>query len=138
MYKHVQSGWLLLTLVGLGILLTGYLGILCSNWIALTVFGMLVICAILFASLTVTVNNNFVEIRFGVGVVRRKFTLEEIKSCAVVRNRWWYGWGIRKISKGWLFNVSGLDAVELAMRNGRVYRIGTDEPQKLSETIRKK
>ena len=29
-----------------------------------------------------------------------------------VRNRWIQGWGIRKISRGWMYNVWGLDAVE--------------------------
>ena len=138
MYNHTQIGWLTLILLGIGILLTGYFGTLYSNWIALLVLGVLMICVILFASLTVIVNDNSVEIKFGVGLIRRKFSLQKIESCTVVRNRWWYGWGIRKIPKGWLFNVSGLDAVELSMRNGKVYRIGTDEPQKLGKFIQRK
>lgn len=138
MYKHTQIGWLTLILLGIGILLTGYFGILYSNWIALSVFGVLMICTILFSSLTVIVNNNSIEIKFGSGLIRKKFRFEEIESCTVVKNRWWYGWGIRKIPKGWLFNISGLDAVELLMRNGKVYRIGTDEPQELIEFIQKK
>lgn len=138
MYNHTQIGWLTLILLGIGILLTGYFGTLYSNWIALLVLGVLMICVILFASLTVIVNDNSVEIKFGVGLIRRKFSLQKIESYTVVRNRWWYGWGIRKIPKGWLFNVSGLDAVELSMRNGKVYRIGTDEPQKLSGLIQRK
>ena len=138
MYKRTQIGWVTLILLEIGILPIGYFGILYSNWVALSVFGILVICIFLFASLTVVVNGDSIEIRFGVGLLRKKFSLEEIESCTVVRNRWWYGWGIRKIPKGWLFNVSGLDAVELLMRNGKVYRIGTDDPQKLGEFIQRK
>ena len=138
MYKHTQIGWLTLIVLGIGILLIGYFGFLYSSWTALSVFGVLVVCIILFASLAVIVNDKSIEIKFGVGLISKKFSLEEIESCTVVRNRWWYGWGIRKISKGWLFNVSGLDAVELAMRNGKVYRIGTDESQKLSKFIQGK
>ena len=138
MYKHTQIGWLTLIVLGIGILLIGYFGFLYSNWIAYSVFGVLVVCIILFASLAVIVNDKYIEIKFGVGLISKKFSLEEIESCTVVRNRWWYGWGIRKIPKGWLFNVSGLDAVELAMRNGKVYRIGTDESQKLSKFIQGK
>lgn len=137
-YKHTQIGWLVLILLGIGILLTAYFGFLYLNWITLSVFGIFVICIILFASLSVIVNDKSVEIRFGVGLIKKKFSLEEIELCTVVRNRWWYGWGIRKIPKGWLFNVSGLDAVELAMRNGKVYRIGTDESQKLGKFIQGK
>lgn len=36
---------------------------------------------------------------------------------------------------GWLFNVSGLDAVELELINNRRFRIGTDEPQRLIAAI---
>ena len=138
MYKHTQIGWVMLVLLGAGILLTGYFGILYSNWIALSVFGVLVVCIILFPSLTVTGDDDLIKVRFGPGLIRKNFRFEEIESAKPVKNRWWYGWGIRKIGRGWLFNVSGLEAVELSMKNGRIYRIGTDEPQKLSEFIQRK
>ena len=137
-YRHTQIGWVTLISLGVTMLLAGYVGIPSANWIALSVSGILVICIVLFANLTVMVNGSCVAIAFGVGVIRRRLRLEEIVSCTQVRNRWWYGWGIRKIPKGWLFNVSGLDAVELTVRTGRVYRIGTDEPRKLTEFIQRK
>ncbi len=36
----------------------------------------------------------------------------------------------------WLFNVSGRDAVELKMKSGRTYRIGTDRPDALEAAVR--
>jgi len=138
MYTHTQTDWFILIPCGIGIVLTGYLGILYSNWHALSVPVILLIGVILFPNLTVSVNDESIEIRFGWGLIRKKFKLEKVESCTVVRNRWWYGRGIRWIPQGWLFNVSGLNAVELSMKNGRVYRIGTDEPQKLNEAIQKK
>ncbi len=138
MYKHTQIGWLMLILLGVGIILTGYFGILYSNWIALLVFGVLIVCIVLFSVLTVIVNDNFIEVRFGPGVIGKKFRLDDISLCRFVRNHWWYGWGIRIIPKGWLFNVSGLDAIELSIKNGKIYRIGTNEPQKLNEFIQRK
>ncbi len=35
--------------------------------------------------------------------------------------------GIRKISGGWMYNMWGLDAVELEFTSGTVFRIGTDD-----------
>ena len=35
----------------------------------------------------------------------------------------------------WIFNVSGFDAVEIKMENGKIFRIGTDEPKKLEHAI---
>jgi len=61
--------------------------------------------------------------------------LAAIRTCIVVRNRWWYGWGIRWTPRGWLYNVSGLAAVELTLTDGRRLRIGIDEPERLCEAI---
>ena len=60
----------------------------------------------------------------------------EIVGAEPVRNEWHYGWGIRFTAFGWLFNVSGLDAVELALDSGKRVRIGTDEPRRLAEAVR--
>ncbi len=126
---------MVLASIVIGIVLTAYLGIIFSDWAAWLVAGMLGLFLALFGSLTVAVQAGSLEIKFGVGWVRKRFELEEIDSCEVVGNPWWYGWGIKRIPKGWLFNVSGRDAIELLMRNGTVYRIGTDEPEKLSRAI---
>jgi Na+/proline symporter len=135
-YKHTQTGWFII--ISIVIVLAICLGIFYSSWISILVSGVLLICIILFPNLTVIVDDDFVQIRFGLGLIRKKFKLEDIKSCAVVRNKLWYGWGIHWFPNGLLFNISGLDAVELLMNNGKIYRIGTDEPQKLNEFIQKK
>jgi hypothetical protein len=35
----------------------------------------------------------------------------------------------------WIYSVSGFDAVEIKMKNGKRYRIGTDEPKNLEQAI---
>jgi len=63
--------------------------------------------------------------------------LHDILSVKTVKNHRYYGRGIR----GWLwpkmciYNVSGFDAVEIKLKNGKIYRIGTDEPKKLEQMI---
>jgi hypothetical protein len=52
-----------------------------------------------------------------------------------VKNHWYYGWGIRFWPGMTIFNVSGFDAVEITMQNGRRYRIGTDEPAQLERVL---
>jgi hypothetical protein len=49
---------------------------------------------------------------------------------------WYAGWGIRWTGDGWLYNVSGLRAVELRTRHGKRYLIGTDRPEELEAAIR--
>jgi hypothetical protein len=55
---------------------------------------------------------------------------------AVVRNHWWNGFGIRMRSGFRLYNVSGLDAVELRLKSGEIRRIGTADPQALAEALK--
>jgi len=34
-----------------------------------------------------------------------------------------------------IYNISGYEAVELVMKNWKIFRIGTDEPERLKEAI---
>ena len=77
------------------------------------------------------------KIKFGYGIFRKSYLLKDIASVKTVKNHWYYGWGIRYWvpTRMWVYNVSGFDAVEIQMRNGRIKRIGTDEPRKLEQAI---
>ncbi len=91
----------------------------------------------LFSTLTVVVRDDEVDLRFGPGLIRRRIPLTRIRDVRAVRNRWYWGWGIRLTPHGWLWNVSGLGAVELEYENGRCFRIGTDEPDELTNALRR-
>ncbi len=91
----------------------------------------------LFFSLTVTVDEKWVKLRFGIGIIRKKFALAEIEKSQPVTNPWYYSLGIHTIPDGWIFNVSGLKGVELVLKNGKHIRIGSAQPEKLNEAIQK-
>ena len=82
---------------------------------------------ILFRSLTIELNYSELRCYFGDGLISRRFPLSEIVSASPVRNRWYYGWGIRLTPSGWMFNVSGLEAVELTFVSGNSIRMGLVE-----------
>ncbi len=97
--------------------------------------GILCLLTWLFGSLTVEIDDEEVRHWFGPGFWKKSYPLFEIESASIVRNSWIYGWGIRFTPHGWLYNVSGLDAVQIQLRSGRKFRIGTDDPQGLIEAI---
>ena len=135
-YEHTQIGYLTLGMLGAAILVIVFLMATSGfHWIPSTVLIILALCSGLFATLTVRVDEDGVRIGFGPGVIGKRFPMKEIASCQVVRNPWYYGWGIRLIPHGWLYNVSGLLSVELRMKSGRRYRIGTDDPEQLAKAI---
>ena len=139
LYRHRQPGRLIWICMGLAALMCIVLALLLpaprpSRVMLSVLSGLFVALAWLFGSLTTVVREGVVEIHFGPGLISKRFPLGDFVS--VVRNKWYYGWGIRIIRKGWLYNVSGLDAVELVRKNGRVLRIGTDEPDALAQALR--
>ena len=136
-YHHTQIGTLLLGVLGGGVCLLGLaLAVVGFNRVVLAALVCLAACLGLFPTLTVTLDDRALRIRFGPGLIRKSFPLEGIEACRVVRNPWFYGWGIHRTPAGWLYNVSGLQAVELTLRSGKTLRIGTDEPETLAMAIR--
>lgn len=107
------------------------------GWGTLSVVILIVIlaCLSIFSSLTIEIDEQFLFVRFGIGIIRKRFEMNEIESCEVIKNPWYYGWGIRRIPQGWLYRVSGPMAVKLKLKDGKVYRLGSDEPEKLSHAI---
>jgi hypothetical protein len=96
----------------------------------------MVAMAPLFGWLTVVVGDGFLTCCFGVGLIRKRWPLADIREVSVVRTAWIHGWGIHLTPRGWLYNVSGLGAVEIVLASGKKARIGSDEPDKLAEAIR--
>ncbi|NQT47768.1 MAG: hypothetical protein HQ578_02195, partial [Chloroflexi bacterium] len=106
-YERTQIGRLMILLLGGGAVLCLCLGIVYSEPVVLAVFAVLALCFILFPTLTVIVDDRALEIRYGIGLIRKEIPLDEIESSRAVRNRWWYGLGIRRMPRGWLYNVGG-------------------------------
>lgn len=90
----------------------------------------------LFYSLTVTIDETYLRVRFGPGVFFKKFRLSDIAECGTNYRTYIWGWGIRWYIKGWLYNIAGFKSVEIIFKNGKKRRIGTDEPEKLADAIR--
>ena len=135
-YRHTQIGYLHLVLYSALLLFIGYLNIV-MDFNPFVLVGLIVIFIVIgiFTRLTVAVDDQMIKIQFGLGVIRKVFPLKDIEAYCVVKNPWYYGWGIRFTPRGWLFNVSGFSAIELQMKNGKRYRIGTDDPDNLAKAL---
>jgi hypothetical protein len=92
------------------------------------------ICVV-FHSLTVEIEGDELRWYFGPGLWTYRLAFDEIRSVRVVRNQWSNGFGIRKAPGFILYNVSGLDAVELKLKSSEIRRIGTDDPNGLAAAL---
>ncbi|MBN1444814.1 MAG: hypothetical protein JW957_01740 [Candidatus Omnitrophica bacterium] len=133
-YRHTQTGWLIIYIFAALIFISLFLLKNLSPDMLLFTFIMAVTLS-LFYNLTVTMDEECLKIRFGIGLIRKRFPLKDIASCRRVRNSWYYGWGIHLTPHGWLYNVSGFDAVEVVTKAGKKYRIGTDVPAELEHAV---
>ena len=140
-YRHTQPGHLMRVLLAPGLLLALAMAVVLpapapvgrNIGIAMVLFTLVTL--ILFHSLTVIVSDSEVAIRFGPGLIRKTLPLDAIQTCRAVTNPWYYGWGIHLTRNGWLYNVSGFSAVEVTLRDGKKYRIGTDAPAQLEAAL---
>jgi hypothetical protein len=140
-YTHRQFGSATAVGLGFGILFCAVMLFVVAPPARLVLGCVLALCLAAFAifhSLSVEVGRDALSVRFGVGWPRRRFPLSEIKAARPVRNSWWYGWGIRMVPGAWtwMWNVGGLDAIELELADGRRFRVGTDDPRGLESALR--
>ncbi len=135
-YRHTQRGTLTIALCLAFAALDAVIVWRSGQWSAAVVAVLLVAVAWLFSSLTVEVGEGELRWYFGPGLWRYRLALAEVETAAAMRNRWWNGFGIRRGPGFRLYNVSGLDAVELRLKSGEIRRIGTDDPRGLEEALR--
>ncbi|MDD5556713.1 MAG: hypothetical protein PHN82_05615 [bacterium] len=135
-YRNVQIGNALIVILGAGIIILANLlnayGFRASIFVILVV---LLAALALLHSLTVEVDDRSVLASFGPGLVRRRIPLDAIAEVRVERAPWYYGYGIRWTPMGWTFRVSGSHVVQLVLRDGRRFCIGTPEPEVLARAV---
>jgi hypothetical protein len=112
------------------------LGLTPPGWILrLLTLGVLGTAGTMMKSLTVTVDSTQISLKFGKNIVTKTFTLRDVESAKVIRTTPLQGWGIHWLGNGWLYNIYGLDAVEVRFTDRKRVYIGTDEPENLTAAI---
>lgn len=98
----------------------------------LIVFAViLILVGFLFHGLTIKVDNRFISWGFGPGIAGKKIALDEIIDAKAVQNTFRHGVGVRITHDGWVYSVSGFSAVQLTLKDGTQYRLGTNDQQGL-------
>lgn len=138
-YRHTQYGVLMLVIFVLSGVLIAYViyekiadGGLVSALITLFsyLFGIM-----MFYSFTVEIVGETLSFWFGVGLIRKTYSVKDIESVKEITNPWYYAWGIKTIPGGWFYAIAPGEAVELVLKNGKIVQIGTDESEKLKAAI---
>jgi hypothetical protein len=145
MYKHTQTSywmfvvipvillplWFVLRVVPRGGGAAGH----AVFWPMVATVGTVTIVCVLFSALTITVEGGQLTWAFRYSIARHSVPVSEIARASVVRNSLIWGWGIHRTPYGWLYNVAGSRAVQVEMRNGDRFRLGSDEPDVLARVL---
>ncbi len=137
-YRHTQIGVVIIALLVVAIVLSliPFLRTGTFHPIIIAIQTILIAALALFYSLSVEIKENTLICCFGAGLIRKRIPLSEIQQVQIVQNPWYSGWGIRWMpGRYWLWNVSGFRAVELILKDGKRFRLGTDEPESLVHAI---
>ena len=146
-YSQTQSGWWTLGALGVGgagllaaIVIVSDRRSASANgpptiFILGVALAILLLTAALFSTLNVRVTSDELLWRFGPGALRFHLPLSEIATVVPARTPLWAGIGIHWVGSGWVYNVSGRDAVEITRRDGKKVWIGTGEPAVLTAAI---
>jgi hypothetical protein len=103
--------------------------------IFMSLFGLIFLG---FYGMTVIVTDKQIRIKLGVGFYTKKIDLSAVNSVIIQKYPVYYGYGIRIIPNGVLFNVSGNHAVEIRFKDrNKVILIGTDDWENLKDAIEK-
>jgi hypothetical protein len=135
-YRHTQTGQLMswaIVLTAIGLFIAGHVA--GKGILFLPIAAILGGVGWIFSSLTVEVTATELIWFFGPGFWRKSIERDEIVSATPVRNKWWWGWGIHLTPRGWLYNVTGLEGVEIALSNERTLRVGSDEALALANAL---
>jgi hypothetical protein len=146
-YHHTQIGWVLLVAyaVGMVIIALGYRSAISTvppGGKQTAVIGLVAAVAVLvtvvtflFSSLTIDVRHAELRWHMTAGLLHGRVPLRDVEQVMQVRHPAIYGWGYRLTPDGALYRVSGVRAVKIRMRDGRVLNFGSDEPERLAQAI---
>jgi len=143
MYRHTQPGTVLLATVAAALALLLLVlfvmpippGEEAGRWILAAAGMILLAIAVLFRSLTIAIHGGTLTWSFGPGLIRKSVPVAEIAHVEPTRTTVLAGWGIHWTPRGWLYNVSGMHAVQVKLKSGKQFLLGTDEPEQLVRAI---
>jgi hypothetical protein len=143
-YRKFQFGWVIVIMFSILIIWMTFAYI--YQWgnnpadiyeyiLFLTIFGGVLS---VFCGMTVIVTDKHLKIKFGIGIYAKKIDLSAINSVTIREYPIYCGYGIRIVSNGILYNVSGKHAIEIKLKGKKnMVLIGTNDWENLKAAIDK-
>jgi hypothetical protein len=141
-YKKFQFGWVIVVIFMVIMVWMTFAYIYQWGSNPIDKFGYIFMTLLLgafmlvFCGMTVIVTDRHIKIKLGIGFLVKKVDLQSVSSVEIVQVPLLYGYGIRIIPGGTLYNVSGKYAVMIRFKDRkRILQIGTNDRENLKIAI---
>ncbi|MGO9112073.1 MAG: hypothetical protein ACLP9L_22845 [Thermoguttaceae bacterium] len=104
--------------------------------LVLAIAAIFAFCGLVFGTLTIGDEGEWLAIRFGpLPVLRKTIRYADITGVEIGRTKFIDGWGIHYcLGRGWTYNVWGFDCVKLTLGR-KIIRVGTDDAENLAKCL---
>ncbi len=144
-YEKTQTGWLTIFIFSIVMvnLTVCYILEIGTSPLPLEVYLILMsifaLLLLVFYRLKIKVDGSGIHIVYGIGLIHIKIEPEKINRVTVVKTPWYAGFGIRITEKGMLYNIQGLNAVEISYLKGtnKTVQIGSNDALGLKHFLEK-
>ncbi len=107
-----------------------------------TLLFLFIALLLLLYKLRIKVDDKGIRIIYGIGLIRFTINPEKINYVKETKTSLLYGWGIRFIPGGMLYNIQGTKSVELSYfkneTKSKIVRIGSADCQNLMKAIKER
>ena len=138
-YKHTQFGALTIIILLLaGLLIVPVTLSMIDDGrllVAIVTISFYLLGLALFNALTVQISDGKLKFWFGMGLISKTYSLNEIQSTKEVKDPWYYFWGVKAIPGGWLYASAPGNALEIVFKNGKIIHLGTNQSNKLKQAL---
>lgn len=137
-YEHRQIGWVTIVAVAVAIIAIFVAAAIAAPSERVAAYYVIPVAAALgalFSSLTIRITQTYVAWWFGIPEIGRRVALSEIASVRAIKTNVFEGWGIHLTWHGWVWNIAGFNAVQIVLRSGTRFAVGTPDPQAVIAAI---
>lgn len=143
-YQHTQYGKLIIIIIALLTLITLTFSIIETDRFSITttetafVLIIFFIIFLMFYKLTITITNEEIEAKFGIGLLKRSLKVKDINYNTIekIKVPFLYGIGIRLTPYGWLYNVNTGHAIKMKS-DTKTFFVGTEDFEKIHSILLK-
>ena len=128
---------LIMVPIAAGVALVAVMNDAAQNWPVLAMIAAIALIVPFFAAITIVIEDGRLEVRFGPPIFRRVFEVRDITAARSIPQAHMHAWGVRRIRRSALRDAFLFGAVDIELRDGTAWRIGTRHPDELLAALRK-